>query len=316
MKFAPRLAATLVALASALALAGEAEWKARVEAINESRMQMRDMNDYQKIQAKFAELATELEAALKEELAKGEGRAETATAAYWLASTYLYLNRQPNAAVLLRIAMEIRVKRFGEDSLPVAEVWDKVAWLGDDQDKSVAMMRRALAIREKVYGKETREIADNLRDIAMNRLGARRYQESEAAYDRAIAITEKLNGAESFAVVEPVSELAWLYIIWQKPESALPLYKRALAITEKVATGDDDRLAKALENLANAYKEAKAYGEAESLYLRAIKIRENLHGPKNLLTITAMGRLRDIYIITGRSLDSWKLGRKIEAAQE
>jgi tetratricopeptide (TPR) repeat protein len=298
------------------AVADEAEWKSRFEAIDAARMRMRSMEDHQRIQAQFAALARDLEAALKQERAKGEDSAETAVAAYWLASAYLFLNRYADAAPLLKTAMEIRVKRFGESSLPVAEVWDKLAWLGQTPDEIAAVMRKALAVREAVLGPEHRDVAANLRDIGMNRLTSRRYAESEAAYERAIAIMEKVGGRDGLDVIEPVSDLAWLRIIERKPEEAIPLYRRALAVAERASGGaDDERVAKALENLAYAYGEAKRYRETEELYLRAIAARERLHGPKHDLTVTAVGRLRDIYIIQGRSIDSWKLGRKIEAAQ-
>lgn len=306
-----RTLAVTLALAAAGVFAGEAEWKARYDAANEARMHL----ETEKSKALFAALEADIEAALKEELAKGNERPETATAAYWLASVYLYQNRYPNAAVLLKIALEIRTMKFGENSAQVAEVYDKIAWLGADADKVVAIMRRALAIREKVYGPVHRELVTTLRDIGMNRLTSSNYGESEAAYERAIAICEKLSGPEHLDVAQPLSDLAWLRVIERRHEEAIPLYQRALAIVEKSAAPDTGRVAEALENLAYAYQGAKRYPDAEGLYLRAIPIREKLHGPKDILTITPIGRLKDIYDIQGRRIDAWKLGRKLEAAR-
>lgn len=312
-----RVAALLLAVALP-ALAGEAEWKARLDAANAVRMNLSRMEDMPKAQAMYQALADDIEPVLKEELKKSQESAETATAAYWLASTWLYLpNRKPNAAVLLRVAMEIRVKRFGPDSAPVADVWEKVAWLADDPDDALQALRRALAIREKVNGRDSREVALLLADIGFNRLGAREYREAEAIFERAAATMEKASGPDSIDMAEPLGHLGWVYVLQKKSEMAIPVYKRALAITEK-AEGDapTERTAKALEDLAYAYAEKKQYGDAEALLLRAIPLREKVNGPKSIHTIGAMGRLSDIYSAENRIIDNWKLRRKLEAAQE
>ena len=314
----PRLAfACLIFAATAPVFAGEAEWKARLDAANAVRMSMTRMEDLPKSQAMYQALADEIEVALKEELKKGEGRAEIATAAYWLASTWLYLpDRKPNAAVLLKMAMEIRVKRFGPESAPVADVWEKVAWLPDDPDDALGAMRRALAIREKVFGGDSREVALTLSDIGYNRLGARRWDEAEAAFARSAAILEKA-GPDSVDAGEALGRLGWVYVLQKKPEMAIPLYRRALAAAEKAEGGaPGERTAKALEDLAYAYAETKQYEDAEALLLRAIPLREKVNGPKSLHTIAAMGRLSDIYSVQNRIIDNWKLRRKLEAAQE
>ena len=116
----------------------------------------------------FASLATDIEAALKEEQAKGKERAETATAEYWLGSVYLYQANFQGAAPLLQHAFETRSKRFGENSVPVAEVIDKLAWFAEEPDAALTIMRRALTIREKLHGPThilTLSDAGHLKDI-------------------------------------------------------------------------------------------------------------------------------------------------------
>ena len=310
MKFA--LSTLLAILTLPLpAVAGEADWKPRYDAA----LQARADTDLKTANAIFASLATDIEAALKEEQAKGKERAETATAEYWLGSVYLYQANFQGAAPLLQHAFETRSKRFGENSVPVAEVIDKLAWFAEEPDAALTVMRRALTIREKVYGPDHRAVAATLEDIGLNRLIAHRYAEAEAAYARAVAIMEKLAGRDALEVVEPLDALAWLYVVADRDAEAIPLYKRSLAIVEKSAAPGDDRLANALERLGYAYVNVKRFDDAESLYLRALPIREKLHGPTHILTLSDAGHLKDIYDAQGKTSEAGKMERKLEAAQ-
>ncbi len=302
-------AAILLAIALAFcapARAGEAEWKARYDAAQEALMQ----TDAERARSLFVALARDLEAALRDELAKGKDRADTATAEVWLASVYLGQGRYPDAARLLQSAYDVRVKKFGEASEPVAEVIDRLARLGNDEEEAIVMLRRALQIREKVHGADHRTIAANLHEIGINRLTVHRYGEAEAAYKRAVAMMEKLAGRDSTEVVEPLNDLAWLYLAADREKDAIPVYRRALAIVEQ-SGGGGARLADALEHLAYAYRNAGRLADAEPLYLRAVPIREKLHGPTHILTLAPIGHLKDIYDAQGRKKEAEAMARRL-----
>ena len=299
--------ACLVLLAAASAFAGEAEWKSRYAAANEAAMQ----TDLEASRALFASLGTDLEGELKEQRAKSPDSLDTATAELWLASVYLNQSRHAQAAPLLQHAYEVRVKKHGEESEPVAEVLDRLARMGDEEE-AIALLNRALAIREKVHGPVHPTIAANLHDIGINRLTVHRYGEAEAAYKRAIAIMEKVSGRDSVDVVDPLYDLAWLYLASDREREAIPIYQRSLAIVEKSAPSDDDKVADALEHLAYAYRNAERLNDAEPLYVRALVIREKRHGPKHILTLSPIGHLKDIYDAQGRAEEADLMGKRLE----
>jgi tetratricopeptide (TPR) repeat protein len=286
----------------------EAGWKSRYDTANEAAMQ----TDLETSRALFASLGNELERELKDAKAKSPASAETATAEVWLASVYLNQGRHAQAAPLLQDAYEIRVKKFGEESEPVAEVLDRLARLGHDEEEAIALLERALAIREKVHGPVHPTIAANLHDIGINRLTVHKYRDAEAAYKRAIAIMEQVSGRESIDVVEPLYDLAWLYLASDREKEAIPVYQRALAIVEKSVAADDDKVADALEHLGYAYRNAERLNDAEPLYVRAVVIREKHHGPKHLLTLSPIGHLKDIYDAQGRTEEADVMGRRLE----
>ena len=307
MRFPSAAILLAIAIAFSAQAADEAQWKARYAAANEALQQ----TDNDRARVLFAALAVDLEAAMREELARGKDRAETATAEVWLASVYLNQGKYPEAARLLQSAYDVRVKRFGEESEPVAEVVQRLARLGNDEEEAIALLRRSLEIREKVHGPDHRAIAETLHDIGINRLTVHRYRDAEGAYRRAIAVMEKLAGEESVEVVEPLNDLGWLLLASDREKEAIPVYQRALAIVEK-AGERDDHLADALEHLGYAYRNAERPADAEPLYLRALPIREKLHGPTHILTLSVAGHLKDIYDAQGRKKEAEEMERRLK----
>ena len=307
MRFPPAAILLSIAVAfSTRAAVDEAQWAARYAAANEALQQ----TDTDRARALFATLALDLEAAMGEELAKGKDRAETATVEVWLASVYLNQGRYPEAARLLQSAYDVRVKRFGEESEPVAQVLQRLARLGNDEEEAITLLQRSLAIREKVHGPEHRAIAETLHDIGINRLTVHRYRDAESAYRRAIAMMEKLAGEDSLEVVGPLDDLGWLFLAADREKDAIPVYQRALAIVEK-SGARDDQLADALEHLGYAYRNARRPADAEPLYLRALPIREKLHGPKHILTLSVAGHLQDLYSALGRKKEADAMERRL-----
>ena len=300
------LVATLPALA--LAVDREAEWKSRYAVANEAAMQ----TDLDTSRALFASLGKDLERELKEAKAKSPASPETATAELWLASVYLNQSRHAEAAPLLQDAYDIRVKKFGEESEPVAEVLDRLARMGSDEEEGIALLNRALVIREKVHGPVHATIAANLRDIGINRLTVHKFRDAEDAYKRAISIMEQVSGRESLDVVDPLYDLGWLYLATDREKESIPVYQRSLAIVEKSVAADDEKVADALEHLAYAYRNAERLNDAEPLYVRAVVIREKHHGPKHLLTLSPIGHLKDIYDAQGRTEEADVMGRRLE----
>jgi tetratricopeptide (TPR) repeat protein len=298
----------LLAATSLAAVDREAEWRSRYAAANEAAMQ----TDLETSRALLASLGRDLERELKQARAASPTSPETATAELWLASVYLDQSRHAEAAPLLQNAYEIRVKKFGEESEPVAEVFDRLARLGNDEEEALALLDRALAIREKVHGPVHPTIAATLHDIGINRLTVHRFRDAEAAYKRALSIMEQVSGRESLDVVEPLYDLGWLYLASDREKDAIPVYQRALAVVEKSAASDDDKVADALEHLAYAYRNAERLGDAEPLYVRAVVIREKHHGAKHILTLSPIGHLKDIYDAQGRKEEADVMGRRLE----
>ncbi|WP_245895002.1 tetratricopeptide repeat protein, partial [Nostoc cycadae] len=135
---------------------------------------------------------------------------------------------------------------------------------------AIPLAERALAIREKVLGKEHPLVASSLNNLAELYYAQGKYEQAEPLYLRALAIYKKVLGNVHPDVANSLNNLAALYYAQGKYEQAEPLYLRTLAIFEKVLGNVHPAVATILNNLAKLYYAQGKYEQAEPLYLRAL----------------------------------------------
>lgn len=306
------LIACLPALGPGPAGAAESPWKARHDKALAAFFE--DM-DQARWEATLSALAREIEGSLRAELAKeSPDPAAVATESFWLAAVYLQQRRNREAAPLLLKALDLRSKKFGEDSIEAAEVLEKLSWIADDE-KAEAVMLRVLQIREKVQGPEHRDVAATLRDLGMKSLSAKRYDAAEARYRRAVAIMERADPTHP-DTVDALKDLAWMLALQERYDDSAAAWDRALAAAEKSPAPNEARVADVLEKLGFAMYLGKRHAEAEKAYLRALAIREKLHGPIHLQTLMPLARLTDIYLATGERSKWREMRRRVEEITE
>jgi CHAT domain-containing protein/Flp pilus assembly protein TadD len=176
-------------------------------------------------------------------------------------------------------------------------------------NEAVALLERALAIREKVFGNEDPAVAKLLNNLGAVYDAQGDYARAESSYLRALAIQEKALNAEyttTFVrdVAQSLDNLAGLYRTKGDYARAEPMHLRALAITEKEFGPEDPDVARALYNLAALYDMKGDYARAEPLYLRALAIREKVletaHSADAVIDATnTIGHLASLYSSKG-----------------
>jgi tetratricopeptide (TPR) repeat protein len=92
-----------------------------------------------------------------------------------------------------------------------------------EYSQDVSLAERALAIREKVLGKEHPSVASSLNNLAALYNAQGIYQKAEPLYLRSLAITEKALGKEDIAVARILAQLAELYKAQGSYQKAEPL---------------------------------------------------------------------------------------------
>jgi CHAT domain-containing protein/lipopolysaccharide biosynthesis regulator YciM len=160
---------------------------------------------------------------------------------------------------------------------------------------AIPLVERALAIREKVLGKEHPDVAASLNNLAGLYKDIGNYSQAEPLYQRSLAIWEKVLGKEHPLVATSLNNLATLYHAQENYNQAEPLYLRSLAIREKVLGKEHPDVAASLNNLANLYQDMGNYSQAEPLYQRALAINKKVLGKEHPDVAASLSNLASLY---------------------
>jgi CHAT domain-containing protein len=131
------------------------------------------------------------------------------------------------------------------------------------------LMRRVLAINEKILGPDHATVATALNNLALLLQNTNRLAEAEPLYRRALAIDEKSLGADHPDVARDLNNLALLLHATKRLGEAEPLYRGALAINEKGLGSHHPTVANSLSNLAWLFAERGDWAAAAEIGRRA-----------------------------------------------
>jgi tetratricopeptide (TPR) repeat protein len=158
-----------------------------------------------------------------------------------------------------------------------------------------SLYQQALAIREKVCGREHPDTAESLSKLGWLYKDQGKYAKAELIEQRALEIRETVLGTQDSETATSLNNLASIYQRQGRYKKAEPLFQRALAIKEKQLGPDDQDTATSLNNLAELYREQRRYREAEPLYQRGLAIREKGLGLEHPDTATSLNNLALLY---------------------
>ena len=153
------------------------------------------------------------------------------------------------------------------------------------------LLRRTLAIYEKVLGPEHSKTAPSLNNLAMLLYNKGDYDGAEPLYRRALAIREKVLGPEHPDAAISLNNLAALLYKKGDYAGAEPFLRRALAIREKVLGPEHPDTAISLNSLAMLLDIRGDYAGAEPLYRTALTIFEKVLGLEHPSTATSLDSL-------------------------
>ena len=163
-----------------------------------------------------------------------------------------------------------------------------------------SLLQRSLAIREKTLGKDDRDVARSLSNLAGVYQAQGRYAEAEPLFQRSLAIREKAFCKDHSSVATTLNNLASLYKDQSKYEQAESMYKRSLAIREKALGEDHPDVANVLNNLAELYSTQGKYTEAEPFYQRSLTIWEKELGEDDPIVAIGLNNLAWLYKHQGK----------------
>lgn len=161
-------------------------------------------------------------------------------------------------------------------------------------NEAIGLAQRAIAIWEKVLGKEHQRVATSLSALALLYTEQGNYTQAEPLIKRALAIREKLSMGD-LDVARSLRQLASLYQAQGKYDRVEPLIQRSITILEKVYGKENRDVARSLGNLALFYQEQGNYTQAELLYQRSLAIFAKLKAQEDSGAVVNLNlELKDI----------------------
>ena len=289
-------------LVSTPVLAGEAEWKAHMDAGTLAY----SAGDYRAATERF-------EAALREAESFGRSDPRLAKTLSDLALLYDAQGRFAEAEPLLRRSLEILEKALGPNHLEVGAKLNSLALLYRAQVRyaeAEPLNQRSLGIAVKALGANHQIVGTSLNNLALLYREQGRFAEAEPLYYRSLVIREKALGPDHPDVGVSLNNLAALYQAQGRFAEAEPLFRRSLSISEKVLGPDHPSVGTMLNNLAELYDAQGRYAEAEPLSRRSLGIREKALGPDHPDVGVSLNNLAGLYREQGRFAEAEPLLRR------
>lgn len=181
--------------------------------------------------------------------------------------------------------------------------------------KADPLVRKALAIDDAAFGKDSRQVCLDLSTMGMYYVCQGKYADAEPVYKRALAITQKL-GENNVDVAAALNSLAWLYSNQRRFEEARPLLEQGLAIREKVLGSEHPVVARNMHNLANVLISEQKLDEAQALLLRTYRIQKSVLGLEHEDTVATMRDLAALLTAANKFADSEEYYRAILKADQ
>ncbi len=190
-------------------------------------------------------------------------------------------------------ALDIRVRNFGDQQLPVAE---SLFGLGNDHE-ALAELARAVDYYARAVKIQQDLAPDDLPTArTYNNLGRAYYSNGDFADARrfhtaALAIRQRRLGIHHPDTATSYNNLGAVALAEGDITTALAMFQRALEIRERLLGPDHPYTAISLNNVAEIYAEQGRPAEAIALHERALKIRRARFGEDHLETARSLHNL-------------------------
>lgn len=183
-------------------------------------------------------------------------------------------------------------------------------------ERAEKYIRRALLLKEGLYGSNHIETAATLHTLAELLRQQGKFAEAEGYYRSALGILEGAPEPASLTMARVLSDLGLLYRDWGRHQFAFPFYQKAIELKERVCGADHPETAESLNDLALLYHDLHDFAMAIPLYKRALDIRQRRLGPNHPITATSLNNLAGSYRADGNLDESETLYYRALSIQE
>jgi serine/threonine-protein kinase len=228
----------------------------------------------------------------------------------------LRLDRQQEAAEpTLREALALLVPAVGEEDSAVAVALYNLGLIqaGKGASGAEALLRRSIAIWQKLYGPEHPETLTALSGLANYYYLSGRYTEAETLLRELLARDRKIKGPRHPDVAKDLSDL--VAALWAQGDfaAAEPLIREALGIARESWGPENPGTLRYALQLGLLLSEEGAASAAEPLLREVLEQRRKALGPQNVGVAVPSQFLAELLARTGRLREALDLARQAEA---
>ncbi|HWX17457.1 MAG TPA: tetratricopeptide repeat protein [Chthoniobacterales bacterium] len=182
-------------------------------------------------------------------------------------------------------------------------------------EKALAALQRSQTIKEGLFGKESKEVANCIHKRALIYEDLGDYVKAQPLFELGLRIRQAHSSEDGeFAIC--LRDLAHFFHQRGDITNALALYQRAAAIVEKLPESDGATVAGILGSLAGLYRELGNFAAALDLYQRCVVILEKQQGPQQPSLASALGNLANLKADLGQYDEALALHKRSLAINE
>jgi tetratricopeptide (TPR) repeat protein len=148
-----------------------------------------------------------------------------------------------------------------------------------DFAKALEFFKKALAVREKIFGLEHPSVVYSYNNIGMVYKDMENYKKALESLQKALALGETVFGPDHPDIAASYTSIGEVYHIDTNYEKALECYQKALAIREKDFGLDHPITALSYTNIGEVYFKMKNHEKALEFYHKDLAINEKVFGP-------------------------------------
>lgn len=170
--------------------------------------------------------------------------------------------------------------------------------------------RRALALDDRLYGKQHPQTATDLMNLGSVKASLREYAEAEGFYRKGVAVFESWYGPDQPDTAASLMLLARALVQEGKDSEAVALTERALKIQEHTYGAVHPYVAYSLGTLGQLAAKRDDLVVAQQYLMRSTEIDRSLYGERSRLTAASMYDLGKVYLKEGQNVQAEQTLRK------
>ncbi len=165
---------------------------------------------------------------------------------------------------------------------------------------SILYHKKALVIREKIYGEEHAHVAASYKNLGLVYHDIGQYNEAKEYFAKGLVIGKKIYGEEHAHVATTYNNLGTVYRNLGQYNEAKENHEKGLVIYKKIYGEEHADVAKSYNNLGLVYHDLGQYNEAKEYHEKALVIGKKIYCEEHSYVAVSYNNLGNVYSDLGQ----------------